>query len=375
MVNTGPEFVRQFANVLSSYGDYGYWLQEKEIGKGYTGYDEKLREAKFLKLSWQELQNMDEMELIPEIAKNNIKENNDQYEYLIRLYKKDARIFPEGLKSFRVSVCQSAVNFPPVIAKAIWERYTEEFKNDETVYVWDPSSGWGGRILGAMAIKDDRNIKYLGCDPNTDHTISVEYSSGGYGMPDREMLWTKYDDLAKFYNTETSRSDCLFPHNNKWEVWQLGSEEMQNDKKFQKYKGKLSVVFTSPPYFSKEVYSQDKAQSCHKFNAYEDWKNGFLYETLKTAYEWLRPGGYIVWNIADVKMGKDLLPLEKDSCDIMKQLGMEYVETMGLVLAQMPGAGRTKEDEEGNIISTNKNQVKIDGKLFRYEPIWVFKKP
>ena len=349
---------------------YDYWISEKEADKEYTGYDEKLMNKQFYQLSFDELNEV--KNIIPSYALSNIREWDPKANYIIRLFEKGQKIFPNGLKSFRISVCQSAVNFI-TMAKAIWEKYVNEWKNEKEIVVWDPSSGWGGRILGAMCVRSDRNIMYLGTDPNSDHTIFA----GGLHEEGvlNYALWTKYDDIAEFVNTATLRAQNQIDPVSEWKMWQCGSEVVQNDKDFQKYKGKVSVVFTSPPYFGKEQYSQDKTQSCHKFAQYEDWKNGFLYETLKTAHEWLRPGGYIIWNISDIKLAGNFMPLEKDSCDIMKSFGMQHVETLGMVLAQMPGSNRTKKDENGNIVTTNKNEVKIDGKLFRMEPIFVFKKP
>ena len=253
------------------------------------------------------------------------------------------------------------------MAKFIWEKYTEEWKDEKEIVVWDPSAGWGGRIIGAMAAKTDRHIMYLGTDPNPDHIIRDSY--------------TKYDDMAQFFNDKTNRDNGLaklidpdVETINKWKIWSKGSEVIQYEPEFQKYKGKVSVVFTSPPYFHREEYSTDKEQSCHKFSQYEDWKNGFLYETLKTAYEWLRPGGYICWNIASIKEGKRFIPLEEDSKEIMERLGFKFVEEIKMVLGSMPGGNRTAKDSNGELVSTNKNTVRMNGAFYRHEPIWVYKK-
>lgn len=351
---------------------YDYWISEKDDEGEYTGYNEKIMSQKFLSLTHAELLALEP--IIPDYAMSNIKDWDPKSKYMIRLFEKGQRIFPVGLKSFRISMCQYAVNYPPTMAKFIWEKYTEEFKKDSEIVVWDPSCGWGGRIIGAMAIECDRNVLYLGTDPNPDHTV---YAGGLYdeSNPPNCALWTKYDDMAQFFNDKTDRGHNLDPSNNSWKVWQSGSEVIQNNPEFQKYKGKVSVVFTSPPYFHREEYSTDMNQSCHKFSAYDDWKNGFLYETLKTAYEWLRPGGYICWNIGDIKEGKVFVPLEKDSKDIMTKLGFQYVETIKMVMGQMPGGNRTKKDSNGDLTSTNKNTVRVEGKFFRYEPIFVYRKP
>ena len=130
------------------------------------------------------------------------------------------------------------------------------------------------------------------------------------------------------------------------------------------------MVFTSPPYFAKEKYSDDDEQSCNKFPKYETWRDEFLYETLRTAYEWLRPGGYIAWNIADAKFGKDLLPLEDDSCKFMEKMGMVFVKKWNMALSNMPGANRVSEDGK----TTAKNSCKVNGIIMKAEPIFIFQK-
>ncbi len=208
-----------------------------------------------------------------------------------------------------------------------------------------------------MACKTDRNIHYIGNDPNEDHSIDGEYGP------------TKYHALAKIYNDVANRG-VLFPHNNTYEIHQVGSEEMKDLPKFQKYKGKLDLVFTSPPYFSKEAYSQDESQSYKKFNDYDSWRDGFLKTTLETAVEWLKPERYLLWNIADVEFGNTILPLEADSIWILESLGMKYVETLKMVLSQMPGGNRVADGKP-----TARNTCLINGMWMKYEPIYVFWKP
>jgi hypothetical protein len=105
-----------------------------------------------------------------------------------------------------------------------------------------------------------------------------------------------------------------------------------------------------------------------------------------------------LWNIADSVFGGEMLPLEKDSCDILKSLGMEYVETLKMSLSQMPGGNRLEEtgdyeDVVENTVfeSSTKRIPKVKGKMknfcevvkesgkgrifLKYEPIFCFRKP
>jgi hypothetical protein len=253
-------------------------------------------------------------------------------------------------------------------AKYIYEKFTEEIKTQPQINIWDPSSGWGGRILGAMSVENDtRRINYIGTDPNTDHNT--------------ETGRTKYHELADFYNKHTDSPFATNPPHS-YEFYQCGSEEMRNQPGFQKYKGKLDLVFTSPPYFAKELYSDDDTQSATKFNTFDTWVEGFLRPTLETAVEWLAPNRYLLWNIADAKFANQMLPLEKISCDILESLGMKYEGKLKMALAQMPGGNRV-DPETGKPLAKNfcrireaKKGIKSQTKSiwFKYEPVFIFKK-
>ena len=223
------------------------------------------------------------------------------YHYHCREYNRNQRIFPTALQIFRLGLGQPAVNFPALTAKLLYEYYTEHIDGD--VIVYDPSSGWGGRILGAMCT--NRKLHYIGTDPNPDNV-------------------GRYESVAEFYNTHCIQDNPFWGdrEKNTYSVFTNGSEEIYNEPNFKKYEGQVDFVFTSPPYFNREQYSQDENQSFKKFSAYEDWRDNFLKPTLTTAYKMLKDNRYICWNIADIKVGSDkFIPLEQDSIDILEDLG------------------------------------------------------
>lgn len=356
VATTGSEWVTMFeCENFRNRGNWDYWLSPTTRDEAYTGYKEELKTAKYLCLSRKEIEQLGDT--IPNNCMTNVDwEKTENYQ--IRIFEKGQKLFPLGLKCFRVSFCQYAVNFPPVVAKYIYEKYTEPWKQEKHIYVWDPSAGWGGRLLGAMAVEDSRHLVYLGNDPNTDHNTT----------PGR----TKYHEIADFYRTHVKKGGMWGLEHTRTHFWQKGSEDMQFDPFFKRFKGKLSLVFTSPPYFAKEAYSEDKEQSYLKFAQYDGWRDGFLFETLKTAIEWLRPGGYLAWNIADADFGGVLLPLEQDSRKYLEAAGMQYVETVKMALAQMPGSHRIHEDTG---LPKTKNFCKDNGNWLKYEPIMIFQKP
>jgi hypothetical protein len=272
----------------------------------------------------------------------------------IKIYPLGQTIFPEATAAFRIGMgTQAVVNFPPLTAKLLYQKFTQHIKDQDVINIYDPSAGWGGRILGAMSV-DDRNIHYIGNDPNTENFIP-------------EIGKTRYEYLAEFFNNKVpGAANTFWGHRNSYELFTTGSEIIAEEERFQKYKGKLDFVFTSPPYFDRERYSDDDSQSFKKFNNYESWRDGFLRPTLTTAFEYLRNDRYICWNIADIKVGKDKWwTLEQDSIDILKELGCEYKGKIKMTMSPMTGVD----------LSGVKNSMQIGGTFYKYEPIFIFYKP
>ena len=284
-----------------------------------------------------------------------------KYFYLIRWYDKTDGIFPKILQVFRLSCGQPAVNFPALTAKWIYENYTSHIEQDEPLHIYDSSAGWGGRIIGAMSSR--KKTHYIGTDPNPDNFIP-------------ELGITRYEYVAKFYNDKCvddySESLTKFfqveKQGNTYELFQDGSELIHLNPRFQKYEGKLDLAFTSPPYFNREQYSQDENQSFIAYGEYDDWRENFLRPTLTTIYNYLKNDRYVLWNIADIKIGTNTYyPLEQDSIDILKELGCEYKGKLKMLMTRMVGLDPTKSGIE--------NSVKHNGKAYKFEPIFVFHKP
>jgi hypothetical protein len=352
--------------------------------KEYTGFNTELKKKKNITVSEAEMKKLS--------YDKHVSTNVDFSKwktYTIRTYELGQRLFPKGLKAFRVSFCQYAVNFPPLTARYLYERYCDIHKQSGVpIIIYDPSAGWGGRLLGAMSVNTSRQVLYVGTDPNTDHTT--------------ETGETKYQNFARFFNHNVrEQSNSLFKetaYGHAYHIFQSGSETIGSHPDFQSYKGRVDLVFTSPPYFAKEVYSEDDEQSCHKFSKYDGWRDGFLRPTLETAVEWLKPGGYLLWNVSDIVMAGVEHPLVQDSIDILKSLGMVHEETLKLAMAQMPGGNRLEETGEfEDVIEhslTETTVVKkpiVKGKMkyfcevkkesgkgtlyLKYEPVLVFHKP
>ena len=296
---------------------------------------------------------VEEVEKLDDKHKTNLPKELDgkTYKFLVRDFQLGQKLFPAGIQAFRLGLGQPAVNFPPLTARWIYENYTNHIPKEETLNIYDPSSGWGGRILGAMS--SHRKIHYIGTDPNTDNFIN-------------ELGITRYEYVANFFNDECLESNSFWEEEkNTYHVFQEGSEHIGEHPDFQQYKGKLDLVFTSPPYFDREQYSSDETQSFKSYPEYDDWRDNFLKPTLENAFHSLRDDRYLLWNFADIKIGKDKFhPLEQDSIDILTNLGMEYQGKLKMLMTSMVGV------DQSNV----KNSVVIEKKALKYEPIFVFYK-
>jgi hypothetical protein len=307
--------------------------------------------------------------------------------YLVRYYPRKFKIFPKALQTFRLSLGQPAVNYPALTARWLYEHFTSHINTNEKVNIYDPSAGWGGRILGAMAA--ERAVHYIGTDPNTNnHNVTAEIDG-------EEKTQSRYEWVADFYNNK-----CLplaeppefgnmykrelkklpedyvegvrhsYRRENTHHIFDVGSEHIGNHPDFQQYKGKLDFVFTSPPYFHREQYSQDDTQSFKAYAPYEVWRDKFLQPTLENAAESLRSDRYLAFNIANIKVNKTkkyptgYLPLEDDSISILESCGMVYKGKLKQLMTQMQGLD----------VGELENSCMYQGKPHKYEPILVFLK-
>lgn len=331
---------------------YGVWLSPALEDDEYSGYSSHMKNRRIWTCTHEEAVAWRDSGAFPAHWFRMVGETLEKKtHYMLRLYATDTRIFPDGFKSFRVSMCQYAVNFPALVARALYERFSEGVA---APIIYDPSAGWGGRLVGAITAR--RHGVYIACDPNEDHLW----------VDERGVRHSKYTELAAYHASRLTLDQrtpnvVFFP---------CGSETMRDQSAFQQYKGQVDVAFTSPPYFNREAYSESEGQSYKKFTAFDDWCEGFLKPTIETAAEWLRPGGYFLWNIADIKHGKEYLPLEARSCAYALGAGLIQQDTIRMLLASMPGANRVADDGTG----TAKNTCLVQGRVTKYEPVFVFRK-
>ena len=358
-VDNGKEWLLAYFGMPSVFRDYDFFLEETVEKEGKNSGYNQVAYSDILYAPHDYIRELLDLNVLEYKHYCNIDIENlsSDKKYIIRIYKKGQRLFPKAFASFRIGYIQPAVNFPPMTAKYLYERFTEKFIGEEPIRIYDPSAGWGGRILGAMSVKSDRSIHYIGTDPNPENFFEDGSS--------------RYSNVVDFYHTKTTRSNQFFTNQHTYEVYQLGSEVISEDEKFQTHKGKIHLTFTSPPYFNREAYSEDENQSYKKYgSSYESWRDGFLEPTIRTICEWTVDGGVALWNIADILVSGGYFPLEQDSIRFFEKYGMRYMYTIKMTMQGMPGQNRV--DDDG--VPKCKNYCKVNGKYYKYEPIFLFEK-
>ena len=272
-------------------------------------------------------------------------EGTEKY-YTIRKYIRGTKVFPKIFQILRIGLNQVAVNFPPLTARWIYEKYLGELPTQEIYKVYDPCAGWGGRLLGALCSK--LPIHYIGTEVNQSNKIG-------------------YEELGKYYNG-LDNIEKFKKHKNTWEIHMKSSaDDWLNEQFGVEHHRDIDLVFTSPPYFDKERYSEDKEQSCIQHPEYEEWLSYFLQPTLYNCYYLLKPKRYCLINICDIKKGNTHIPLEQDTIQRAMSVGFKYEGKYGMAMTRMIG-----------VQPTNSKNYWFDSKskkTYKIEPILVFYKP
>ena len=268
-----------------------------------------------------------------------------------REFKKDDTrpVWPGVKQAIRIGGGnQPVVNIRGAVVKHLYQTTMLRHLDKEELVIVDPSMGWAGRLVAFLAATNhpdlkDKKITYIGTDPNSQiyprYKMIVDY-------------WKKYVDPSC---TAEVIPLCI------------GSEELHNNKIFDLYRERCTLVYTSPPYFSKERYSDEETQSWKKFGNYDTWRDGFLIPTIVTAYDLLADGGEFCWNISDLKLSpKKFLPLEADSVNAALRLGFTQGQTAMMLMRSILGANQTAEQI--------KNTVQFRDKMRKYEPMFRFVK-
>ena len=196
---------------------------------------------------------------------------------------------------------QACSNFRPAYAMSLYREFC-----DKDSLVLDTSTGYGGRLVGAMASGVVK--KYVGIDPNS-------LTHKGNKRMVEDLGW---GDKVELVNKP---------------VEDVKAEDF----------GEFDFAFTSPPYFTKEHYSEEKTQSWKRYPTATKWREGFLLPMLKFQFDCLKKDGVSIVNIADVKIKGELFECVKWCVEDAEDVGFTLEERREFGLTARFGANQ----EEG----------------------------
>ena len=161
---------------------------------------------------------------------------------------------------FGLIVQRNAVSFfKPHAAAVIWRRALGDVKDP---VVWDPSGGFGARMLGFAAMYPHG---YYSCTEPANMTHADLTAAG------KELI-------------------SVLPQL-RIDVIKCGSEQ------YVPTADSVDCVFTSPPYFSKEKYFDEPGQCWRDHSNAKAWYDNYLIPTCKNAFHALKPGASMIINI------------------------------------------------------------------------------
>jgi hypothetical protein len=209
-------------------------------------------------------------------------------------------------------------NFKPMNARAIWEHICPVWRGR----VLDFSSGYGGRMLGAMT--SNLRYHYTGIDPNTRTCQGLEALG--------ELLTEQ--NLGAGYTMNCVPSE------------EFGAEP-----------GSYDAAFSSPPYFNLETYTDESTQCMNRYTNLAAWFDGYVAPTLKMVHKALATDGIYGVNIADYKNGKEQFAIVDQWKSLSEKIGFEYCEQINMMLNVRPGVGNNR-----------------DTKIHKSEGVYIFRK-
>lgn len=179
--------------------------------------------------------------------------------------------------------------FRPTVARYLYETYCPQGGR-----VWDCCSGYGGRVMGAVAA----GVNYVGTD------VDPQTVEGN----ERLALELGANATVQVVCAPAEKYDP----------------------------GSVDFVFTSPPYFDQERYSHNDAQSWVQYGtSLEAWVEGFLRPIVRTSMRVLPVGGHMALNVADVRQRGKVVPLVEAVVSTALQEGFVLAHTLHMPLARV----------------------------------------
>jgi len=161
------------------------------------------------------------------------------------------------------------------------------------------------------------------------------------GIDPNKNLFGNYNKMVNEYNSDNKKITLL-------------NECAENVN----ISNKFDFIFTSPPYFNIERYTQEENQSFKKYRKLENWLELFLFNVIGKFWENLEIGGHMAINISDVYSNHKINKICDPMNDFISNLkGSEYYGCIGYEMRKRPNSGALK------------NKIGVF-----CEPVWIWKK-
>ena len=233
-----------------------------------------------------------------------------------------------------------ASQFKPSIAKGFYDYF-------KSVNVLDFSAGWGDRLAGFYCGETTKS--YVGIDPNT-------------------LNHPNYKKQVEFYK----ENQTFFEEPKEVEFICEPAEDVD----YSKYENYFDTIFTSPPYFNVEKYSDEDTQSYIRYKDIDSWNKNFLHKTIEKIIPTLKKNGILAINIADVYDAKNKTYF--DICnpmnDFIKSQGLEYYGCIGMEMTKRFNSGGAGNAKSEYFSEDLKDKTKETENIAFGEPIWIWKK-
>ena len=231
-----------------------------------------------------------------------------------------------------------ASQFKPSIAKGFYDYF-------RSGNVLDFSAGWGDRLAGFYCGETTKS--YVGIDPNT-------------------LNHPNYKRQVEFYK----ENQTFFEEPKEVEFICEPAEDVD----YSKYENYFDTIFTSPPYFNVEKYSDEDTQSYIRYKDIDSWNKNFLHKTIEKIIPTLKKDGILAINIADVYDAKTYFDICNPMNDFIKSQGLEYYGCIGMEMTKRFNSGGAGNAKSEYFSEDLKDKTKETENIAFGEPIWIWKK-
>ena len=233
-----------------------------------------------------------------------------------------------------------ASQFKPSIAKGFYDYF-------KSVNVLDFSAGWGDRLAGFYCGESTKS--FVGIDPNTNNHPN-------------------YQKQVEFYK----KHQTLFEEPKEVELICSPAEDVD----FTKYENHFDTIFTSPPYFNVEKYSDEDTQSYIRYKDIDSWNKDFLHFTLDKLIFTLKKDGILAINISDVynPNKKEYYEICNPMNEFLESKGLEYYGCIGMEMTKRFNSGGAGNAKSEYFSEELKDKTKETQNTAFGEPIWIWRK-